>query len=261
VVFSAPVAESGYVLDWSASGGELIDVGTDTLALGYADFRDAVARFLGYDPNALTDAQLSEVDSAVQAGVRQFYWPPAFEGYDPSVEWSFLKVEGSLEVEPGVAEYVLPDGFWRIRGQIKWPAELHRPSIPLVPWGDLRRDPSGTYPRFAAVTSRNALGPSGQLRKLRFSSLPDVRAVLTFLCDADSGPISATRPHPLGGAAYSECVMESCLAIAEQRSNDETGQHSQNFMRLLAASAARDRKSGAQVYGPMACPADYLMGY
>lgn len=262
VALSASPAVQGYVLDWTALGGEIVNPSADSLSIDYNGLVNAVARFLGYDAAHLTTAQTAEVDGIVQSGVRQFYWPPAVDGMPDSHEWSFMKILGSVEIEPGITEYNLPDGFGRIFGQLQWPAGMHRPSIPIVAFPDLRKVAYGMFPHFAAVESRNALGSKGQLKRLHLSSSPDVRAVLVFRADADTGPLSAdARPYPLGGAIHAECVLESCLAVAEQRSNDETGNHTAAFMRLLAASIRRDRESGAQVYGPMACPADKLLGY
>ena len=49
----------------------------------------------------------------------------------------------------------------------------------------------------------------------------------------------------------------SCLAVAEQRINGEKGVQSEAFLRNLATSVERDRKSGAQVFGNMGDPGDY----
>jgi hypothetical protein len=48
---------------------------------------------------------------------------------------------------------------------------------------------------------------------------------------------------------FAELITESCLAVAEQRANDEAGIHTDIFNRLLVSMIARDRKSGAQNYG------------
>jgi hypothetical protein len=62
------------------------------LSIAYNDLLIEVGSFLalGANPSAFTVAQLAEVDRYVQAGVRQFYYPPAIEGVPPGHEWSFL---------------------------------------------------------------------------------------------------------------------------------------------------------------------------
>jgi len=58
-------------------------------------------------------------------------------------------------------------------------------------------------------------------------------------------------PYLLGGMKYAELLTESCLAVAEQRANDEAGGHTAAFYRLLGDGIARDRKQGASYFGPM----------
>lgn len=258
-ILSAPTPSTGYMLDWTAFCAELSIVDGDTLAVSYDDLFKAVSDFLGYGTGTLDDARTAEVDACVQAGVRQFYWPPAVDGAGAAHDWSFLKVQGSLQLTAGESVYNLPDGFGRIYGQLKWPAGMHRPSIPVIPIGQLRHCEAARWPHFAAVTWRNAYGAKGQLKQIHFDSPPSETAVLSFSAEADTGPLSSDgRPYPLGGAMHSELVLESCLAIAEQRRNDEQGIHTQNFTQMLAAAISRDRREGPQNYGLMRHPSDIL---
>jgi hypothetical protein len=55
----------------------------------------------------------------------------------------------------------------------------------------------------------------------------------------------------------SELYIESCLAVAEERMNDEAGLHTQRFQTLLLDAIARDRKNGARFYGPMGHREEY----
>jgi len=51
----------------------------------------------------------------------------------------------------------------------------------------------------------------------------------------------AFNEYPLGGAAHSETILASCLAVAESRVDDQQGNMAANFQRLLAASVNHDR--------------------
>ena len=251
VALSAPLDVDGYMLDWQAFAGTLTLGDADTLAVSYNDLMRTVADFLGRPLDMMTEEEKRKVDSFVQSGVRNFYYPPKMEGVDENFEWSFLKQKGGVDLTRGIASYVLPDGFGRILGQIVYD-ELHAPSIPLVPYGELIRRASANevgMPRIAAISSRRDFGTKGQLKELRFYPTPDKMYSVSFVCDADDGRISEERPYPLGGAMFSELITESCLAVAEQRANDEAGLHTDNFNRLLISMIARDRKSGAQNYG------------
>lgn len=251
VALSAPVGTGGYYLDWQAFAGTL-DIGdADTSSVSYDDLMAAVADFLGRPLSLMTDDEKAKADSFVQSGIRNFYYPPKMEGVDENFEWSFLRQSGGVDLLSGVAAYVLPDGFGRILGQIHFD-DSPSPGIPVIPYGELvKMSASGLKgrPRFAAVASRRDFGTKGQLKEIRFFPAPDKAYSVSFACDADDGRIGEDRPYPLGGAMFSELIIESCLAVAEQRANDEAGLHTDNFNRLLVSMIARDRKSSAQNYG------------
>ena len=251
VALSAPVLSEGYYLDWQAFAGTLTLGDADTLAVSYNDLMKTVADFLGRPLELMSDDEKRKADAFVQSGVRNFYYPPKMEGVDESFEWSFLKQSGSVDLMPGVASYVLPDGFGRVLGQISYD-NIPAMGIPVIPYGEfLRRAASGVkgMPRYATVLSRRDFGTKGQLKAIRFYPIPDKAYTVSFVCDADNGRISEERPYPLGGAMFAELITESCLAVAEQRANDEAGLHTSNFNRLLVSMIAQDRKSSAQNFG------------
>jgi len=252
---SSPPAVSGYLIDFTLFGDDPYTPTDDTsLAVSYTDLKKSVATFLGYDPDALTTKQGNEVDDYIQAGVRQFYYPPMTEGSDPAFEWDFLRQEGTLVTTSGVADYRLPDGTNRIFGQLQVQGEV-TPSIPLISYGDLmamRSRPVTGIPHCAAFAAESVFGEKGQMRKLLLYPTPEKAMTIKFRCDADSGKLNATtRPFPLGGAMFSELITESCLAIAEQRANDESGIHTAKFAQLLASMIQRDRRTSATNYGPV----------
>jgi hypothetical protein len=79
-----------------------------TLSIGYDDLQIEVGRFLGYSATVASwDAgQVAEVDRYIQAGVRQFYYPPATAGAEAGYEWSFLKpvatIQTAIDDAPGI---------------------------------------------------------------------------------------------------------------------------------------------------------------
>lgn len=252
VFLSAPAEVAGYVLDWQAMSGATFTVDSGSGALGYDDFMKGVARFLGYDYDNLTEAQVAECDNYVQAGVHNFYYPPKMEGVDETFEWEFLKREGSILMSAGQSEYLLENGFGRVAGGFSFDPSHHCRGIQVIPFGEISRMPSDVCgrPHLASVVYKNQFGVSGQRASVRFFPTPDKPYVVTFRYDADAGKLDSTeRPYPLGGSMFSELVMESCLAVAEQRANDEIGIHTQNFNSHLVAMIARGRKQSAQVYG------------
>lgn len=260
-VLSSPTPLTGYKLDYtisSAGGSQPVDTGT--LAADYTTLKQEVAHFLGYDAAALTAAQAAEIDRYIQSGLRQFYYPPAMEGVDVDFEWDFMRQDGSVTTTANTAEYVLPDGFGRFAGQLTFADPSWRQTVPVIPYGDLLRMLKGRpdekgRPLFAATMAQNAYGEKGQKKKVYFFPTPDAAYTLKFACDADTGKIdAATKPFPLGGPMFAELVIESCLAIAEQKANDEIGAHTAKFQQLLVSMIQRNRKAGAQVYGNVGDP-------
>lgn len=259
VALSAPVPGSGYYLDWCAvvqEDASAAEPAGDTLAIDFSGLKTVVANFLGYNPQSLTEAQAAEVSSHIRSGLRQFYYPPKMDGVDENFEWSFLRMSGSVTTVANLGDYLLADGFGRVAGEIRFSGDdmRIRPLAVISVHDLLRMRGSGAKgaPRFAAFQFAETHGERGQRVKMMLAPLPDRAYTLEFSGEADTGMLDETlRPFPLGGARFSELVIESCLAIAEQRSNDETGQHTAKFNQLLVSSIARDRKASATVFGFM----------
>ena len=256
VGFSAETGD-GYVLDWTASNTSASSYTADAKsnAVTYTDLFNAVSRFLGYG-DTLTTRQTTEVDEIVQAGVRQFYYPPASEGYDGVYRWSFLRFGGSISLSAGVSRYHLPDGFGDIDGVLTYQAEERLPCVNRVAEELVRsriaHRPENAPPRFCAIVYRSDFGERGQGKDIVFWPVPDRAYTLDYVADADTGKLDKDeRLFPLGGQMFSELVLESCLSKAEQFSNDEMGHHTQLFNQHLVSAIARDRQNSATVYGDM----------
>lgn len=267
ISLSAPPTEAGYILDWMASVADYVPPPTPlAIQPGYETFRAETARYLGYDPSNLSAMEENAVDACVQSGVRQFYYPPAIgDGSNAAYEWTFLRQGGTVAATAGVGDYVLPDGFGRIAGPILASDGMHVTEVRVIPEGTLNlwrgNDAHAARPGFAAVSftlpsyTPPATGASGQLKVLKIYPVPDKAYTLSFNCDAIPEKLDATtNKFPLGGPMFTELVLESCLAVAEQRVNDEAGLHTQNFQSMLASFIERDRKTTAQVFGQIGDP-------
>jgi hypothetical protein len=262
------------------------------------------------------------VDRYIQAGIRQFYYPPAVEGVDSGYEWSFLNpvttletesayTTGSLVVASGICtltggiwptwaqthgtltidetEYSItsrdsnvqltvvgddvtaaadgwslghagyqdmPDDFGRVIGDLHFEASVYAQSITVVSEHRiltlLQRDTTTNRPRHAALRFKAAAGTVGQRQEIVFWPKPNDDYTLTYRYEAFVGKlVPATTQYPLGGMKYSEVIVESCLAVAEQRANDERGIHWEAFTRLLKTAVQQDRKAGARYFGAM----------
>jgi hypothetical protein len=231
------------------------------LSLKYSDLLLAVARFLGYpgDSSQWSSDQVTEVDGYVQSGVRQFYFPPAIEGVAPEFEWSFMKPTTSLDTAIGDQAQDLPDLCGRVLGDFTFEPELHaRPVIAVsehrIQAMNGHTDVQGIPQVFAVRSKNDTTKTSGQRLEVVWFPIPDKVYTLRYRYESYSGKLTEALPYPLGGMRHSETILESCLAIAEQRANDERGLHWDRFVSLLVSSMQMDRKLGARYFGQMGSP-------
>jgi len=264
VEFSSVTELSTYTLEWTAIASSTTFDTTGTTAVTYTDLVDSVRRFLGYG-ETLTADQTTEVDGYIQAGVRQFYYPPATENVQTGYRWSFLNPSATLSTVIGTDEYTLPVDFGRIVGPIRFNETEHMPSVAPVSIGQLYslRDtrPESGAPRYATFDYESTFGINGQLQKMCLWPNPDAVYVLNYRYEAYSGKLDATsRPLPLGGAQYANVLVESCLCIAEQRANDETGLHTTQFKLALASAVEYDRRHNPVNFGSIGDQSSNIFG-
>jgi hypothetical protein len=161
--------------------------------------------------------------------------------------------------------YDLPDDFGRIFDSLHYAANLHRASIDIISVSQLlgkrsEWDLTG-YPEHAAIRYKASDRTDGQRQEVLFYPTPDVDLTLYYEYEAYSGVLSTTYPYPLGGMQLAELYLESCLAVAESRVNQEMGIHNQQFQMLLIDAIQRDMKRGAKNFGKMGQPDTERMAF
>lgn len=234
------------------------------LSISYDDLLSAVGSFLGYpiDPDLQSDTQRAEVDLYIQSGIRQFYFPPAVEGVESAFEWSFLTPTATILTVIDQAENDLPDDCSRVLGDFYFAPDTYSRSIPVVSEARImamrQQSTDSGLPIYAAVRykSEARAETTGQRLEVAWWQTPSAAYTLTYKYQAYSGKLTDDLPYPLGGMKHGELITESCLAIAEQRANDEKGLHWDSFMRLLKSGIEQDRKTGAMYFGHMGGPGD-----
>ena len=231
-----------------------------SLSIGFADLKAEVGFYLGMGRGVDTPwsaSQLLELTGLVQSGVRRVYYPPALSAEMAGFEWSWLRPSTTLAVTKDDWEFDLPDDFGRLIGVLHFAEAEYRSPVVIVSAGkllDMRAYSSLTdAPKYAAVRYKAVTDEStgGQRQEILFFPTPSSDWTLSYEYEAYSGVLSDTFPYPLGGMQLAELYIESCLALAESRINDDVGQHAQHFQALLVDAIARDRKRGAQRYGQM----------
>lgn len=195
------------------------------------------------------------VTDCVESGLRQFYTPPPIEGVP--YDWSFLKPTATLHFASGESTIPLPDDFGGFEGRITITTTSSRIWFPvtIVNEGIVREqfavnpDAVGS-PKWASERWLKGTTADGSQRaELYIFPTSDQAYTLQVPYYILGDYLTGTRPYALGGAAHAETILESCLAIAEQRYRGGAGVHTAKFMERLAASIAQDRRLKPQSGG------------
>ncbi len=244
-----------------------------SLTLAYFDLANEVSNFLGYPSDLLKvklpasnltpaqkqqQKQIDTLHRVLKSGLRQFYFPPAIQGTDSPTDWSFLHPTAIVDLPSQATAIQLPEDFGGIEGQITisptqgtvwWPITIRNEGY--------LRNLYALYPNMVSRPMQAALTPlkgttvnsSSRMELLIFPKADqDYRLQLQYYVLPDY--LSGAFPYAYGGAAHAETLLESCLAIAEQKLDDAMGVHTQKFQERLVASIGMDRKNKAQNLGP-----------
>jgi len=241
-----------------------------TLSLTYADLMDEIAYFLfGKAADDLTDDQEAVCDRVVNAGYRQFLYPPAIDGIRPGYEWSFLQPTTTItteETEEGSGIYLadqdLPDDFGRLIDGFTFEADAQVPPVLAdVGEGKIRRlraqFDETSRPRVAGIRIKASDYTEGQRREVLWYPRPDAEYTLSYRYEALVDKLTALADYPLGAMKHAETLRLSCLAMADARVNDAYGVHWDNFSRAIVASVARDIREGAKFFGQVGAQGQY----
>ena len=242
-----------------------------TLSLTYFDFSGEVGLFLGWGrgadngDQAWTTQKQAAINSIVASGQRQFYFPPPVQGVtDSTYEWSFLRPVVTLTLPDGQNSLVLPDDFGGFEGTITIAETGAFPqSVPLVNENAIRvrysalPDATG-WPQLAAERPlKGTTSTKGQKKDLFIWPVADRDYELSFAYYILPDRLTSAHPYAYGGAAHVETILESCLAIAEQRLDDAASVHTGKFMERLSASIGLDRRNKPQLMGYNGDRSDY----
>lgn len=231
-----------------------------SLAISLDDLRAEVALFLGYDPT--DDSVKAKINSIVSSGLRQFYHTPLVpeQNVPAAYPWSFLKPVANLTLDSGASILNLPDDFAGVDGEIQITTSGANPTpIPITShvrqFRAAQPDATGT-PRMAEIEPiRGVTSKHGQRFQLVLWPTADQSYTLQLPYYLQASALTDQAPYALGGAAHTETIIESCLAIAEQRLNNASMVHSMKFHERLGASVALDKRMKPQFVGTMRKPA------
>jgi hypothetical protein len=226
-----------------------------TLTVDRNDIHSAVGFFLGYSrtTSSWSAAQLEDVNAVVEAGERQFYFPPVLPGKRTAHKWRFLSPTATLTTVSGTADYEMPADFGGMVGDLTFGESEGYWPLPRIAESEIRRkrqyNTGSGQPQLAAVRPKASDGDAGQ--KYEILLWPDTDGVynLTYRYIALMNKMSDTNRFPLGNAPHGETILASCLAVAEERLDDKRGVKWQRFMERLAASVSHDELQAPERLG------------
>lgn len=104
--------------------------------------------------------------------------------------------------------------------------------------------PLSGLPKYAAVRPKRSEGDGVQRWEVLFYPTPNDNRTLHYRYSVAPPPISADRKWPYGGKQHAETILQSCLAVAEERETKAQGPATARFMERLAASIQLDLQTG-----------------
>lgn len=221
-----------------------------TNAIGFADLKQEVGRYLGYGPTSgnWSAAQESHIESIVNAGVRRVY-------FSSGHQWDWMRKPCAIPILEGVVYYDMPDDFGQFIGNLHYDDAVYQSPIVQTSAGDIHDYRCGSEfvqaPYCFATHFKITDGSTGSRQEMLVWPTPDRDYTVYGEYNVYTGKLSDTYPYPAGGAELTELYIESCLAVAEQKTGDAAGIHSQLFVGLLQAAIQRDKLRGPKVYGWM----------
>jgi hypothetical protein len=241
-----------------------------TLVLTITDLQARLGAYAGwgqgnvspYGDAAWTTYQQNIITDATASGLRRFYYPEPLPNQPQSHAWSFLRPNVTLPLVHNTQEIQLPDDFGGFEGEltIQTGAGVLWAPVKLCNIGEVEAKrmvwptTSGKPQMIAVLWRKGSTSVSGQRATLQVWPLADTDYPVRFQYYILPDYLDATKaPYALGGAAHIETVLESCLAVMEERLYDVPrgqGVHGPAFIARLAASISMDRRSKAQDLGP-----------
>lgn len=240
----------------------------------YQYFVREIGEVLGHgrDPNTWNHEKAAQIQSVLDRGLFQFYYPPPL----PQIEnrpakaphqWSFFFPTATLSLSADTAEYTLPNDFG---GSIKefiyasqdktWKVaivspEALRQALDKGTLADLdeavfdtstsRNSQSGSsaptgLPVAAAIEPKAHTGEQRQLHQAIFYPKPHKALTLTYRYQVQPQPLSGTNMWPHGTAVHTETILASCLAVILEKYGKGSASAKQAFFERLAASISQD---------------------
>lgn len=231
-----------------------------SMLLKKSDLWREVALQNGWGPGLADDGEEWDAEqqlllkSFVDSGYARFISTPPIQGVHPGGhEWTFLKPTMKLTAPSGVSSLRLPEDFNGFCSPLTI-IQTNASNLPVRVGNDSlmamerQRAPDRTgRPLLVNIRPRKE---NRQRFDLDLFPITDAEYVFSFAYHLVPEALTDAWPYAYGGAIHRETLLESCLAVAEERwDRVPEGPHFAAFMRCLAASIRKDRELKPQYYG------------
>ena len=223
----------------------------------YSSLRTEIADFLGWtrDTSNWSNDESDRLDAILDAGYRQFIYPPIAPGETVAYRWSFLRPTATFDTVASQYLYDMPTTYGYIVGDLVYDEDedVHR---------IIEQTTAGMIDRNRAVNDYEgrpymfALRPKGvsqtddQITELMLYPTPDAAYGIVYHYDAKVASLSDWNAYHLGGQAHSETILQSCRDIAAARYKDQpAGPEHALFLERLKASIEMDRRNSPKTIG------------
>lgn len=206
------------------------------LSLTFENLYDEVLKYLGtYNSDSPTATALTDAKFIVNR---------AYSRFVSYFDWSFLTQSRALETVDGKWMYELPLDFNYMVGQKfvnnDYPSIVQRSSNYIR---ELRADNIyENYPFYYALQAGNYNVQTGQGWEVWFYPTPDSAYKLQYFCKINPQKLVNDADVPIGGPEMSDCLLELCLAYAEQYKEERKAVHNEVVNDILTPAKLMDSR-------------------
>ncbi len=227
------------------------------LGITKAYLKRLIGRQMGLGPHQAiwNHKQASEVDLALETGLRKFYAPMVLPNEKASWDWSFLCPVGRIVTSNVVHTCDLPDGFISLMGPLVFAPDsgIIYPAIQVVGEHQIRmqyqRTSASGRPTMGAIRPKPPQAGFATAYEIALWPQPDDDYEITFRYQVNPEAMPNDACLPYGGQQHAQTIIEACLAAAEELTGTVNGPHAVKFLECLVASVSNDRKLAPETLG------------
>lgn len=218
----------------------------------FLDVYTKVAKFLGLDLGEATD--VTKAKEIVYRGYMKFLMPVS-PGDGETYVWSFLRQPWKITFEPNKWEYALPKDWKRFYRKLAYDENQMGLAMEKTTEQRIMRARTNlefnTYPTDYAIRTEKFDKTVGSVKNMIVYPTPTAVSVInsTYVMMPDKPEQDAD--YFIGGPLDSECIVQCCLAIAENQEDEKLGVETQRAVDMIQALIKDDKGVAPDTVGEM----------